>query len=979
MTTKQNIKETIEKDTNANVSGAHLRHRTEGGSLRPEPLHDAEVAMEGRRGTGCLRTIPQEAWHHISAEQTLDLLATGTDGLDDAEAARRREISGPNALAQSEGKPKWRLFVEQFKSPLIAVLIVCGVITLLLRHIVDAAAIFVVLLLNAVIGFYQEIKAGNAVDALSSLSALTCRVVRDGQMCSIDADDLVVGDVVALESGDRVPADVRLYETNHLRIDEAMLTGESEDAKKSTESCDEDASLGDQVCIAFSGTMVTSGRGRGVVVATGEDTELGAINELLHDTDTTTPLEHIVHRAEKGISIAVVLVALFVFVGGSIINADVTGSFLSAVSLTVAAMPEALPIVLTVAMSLAVSRMAKHNAIVRTLPAAETLGSTTVIGSDKTGTLTQNRMTVVKACVGVEDLVDVANGEAAVSDYGLDEGHAQDGDVLSPQRRQSLLRLLKAGAMTNEAQRGTDEHGLRVYSGDAVDMAMARAADDSQAVSDDDLRSSVVVEMPYEPELKYSMCVRRDSDGGFTQYVKGAPDTVAGMCTTMLAGPGAVAGCVPVADCEHTAGTDEVIAMDDDRMDAVYEGMGGLGLRVIAVAEKRLDAEEAASMRSNEQSATCEQPSGMTFLGLVGMIDPPREGVKEAIAKCQGAGIDVKMITGDHPLTARAIGRSLGLTHTDEPITGAEMGHMSDEVLKARLNETSIAARVSPQDKLRIVETLQDAGHVVAVTGDGVNDAPALKAASVGIAMGKSGTDVARQSSDVILTDDNFVTITQAIAQGRVTFKAIRGSAFFLLSTAFAAMLAVAVNMLADMPMLFMPLQMLWINFVTNGVQDIALAFEPGDGDELSLPPRDPKEGLLSRTMWLRTALCGLYMGICVLVTFDVMVRHGAEVIMARTVALTLLVLFNFFMSLAARSETVSVFRLSPMRNPFLMIAAVCALVLHAAAMYFVPVAGVLGVVPLSGRQWLFCLALAFTVLLLSEGDKLVRRNAMRR
>ena len=355
------------------------------------------------------------------------------------------------------------------------------------------------------------------------------------------------------------------------------------------------------------------------------------------------------------------------------------------------------------------------------------------------------------------------------------------------------------------------------------------------------------------------------------------------------------------------------------------------------------------------------------------MLDPPRPGVREAIADCAGAGIRVVMITGDHPVTAAAIGRRLGLEHTDQALTGSEMLEMSDEVLRARLRETSIAARVSPQDKLRIVEALQDEGHVVAVTGDGVNDAPALKAASVGIAMGRSGTDVAREASDVVLTDDNFVTITQAVRQGRVIFKAIRGSAYFLLSTAAAAMIAVGVNVISEEPLLFLPLQMLWINFVTNGVQDIALGFEPGNGDELESPPRSSGEGLLSRVLWERLAVCGLWMATCILVLFRLNINAGMDLAHARTIALTLLVLFNFFVAMSARSENRLIFQLNPLDNTFLLVASFVALGIHAGAMYLAPVAGVLGMAPLSASQWLICLVIGLTVLIFSEGDKMVR------
>lgn len=876
-------------------------------------------------------------WHSLSVQSAMSTLKSSHKGLSEEESQRRLGIFGPNTLAEPETKPRWRLFLEQFTSPLIAVLIVCGIITIFLNHYVDAAAIFIVLLLNAIIGYYQESKADKAVEALTSLATPTTRVMRDGRLQDIDAANLVPGDLVVLESGDRVPADLRLIEVTHLRIDEAMLTGESDDAKKGTDGVDPDSSLGDRKCIAFSGTMVTSGRGRGLVVATGSDTELGEINDLVQVAKGRTPLQRIIHRTEVWIAIVVILVAIFVFIGGAIINGNATEAFLSAVSLVVASMPEALPIVLTVAMALGVSRMADYNAIVRSLPAVETLGSITVIGSDKTGTLTQNRMTVEQCTLGGGQPVQVGEIMAGKSD----DFSASD-----------FLALLRGGALTNEANRQTGEKGQILYSGDAVDMAMARVADQTGAVTQEDLDTPILLQTPYEPELLHSMTVRRNPDGSLTQYVKGAPDAVMTMSSTMIDSEGAQ------------------VPLDTDQVHASYDIMGSQGLRVIGVASRIIDP--------SDNLEDHKHPHDMTFLGLEGMLDPPRPGVREAIADCAKAGIRVIMITGDHPVTAAAIGQRLGLKNTDRTLTGSEMLEMSDEVLRARLRETSIAARVSPQDKLRIVEALQDEGHVVAVTGDGVNDAPALKAASVGIAMGESGTDVAREASDVVLTDDNFVTITQAVRQGRATFKAIRGSAYFLLSTAAAAMIAVGINVIADEPLLFLPLQMLWINFVTNGVQDIALGFEPGDGDELNSPPRSPKEGLLSRVLWARLAICGLWMATCILVLFRFNLDQGMNLTVARTMSLTLLVLFNFFIAMSARSENKLIIELNPLDNKFLLVASFVALGIHAGAIYLAPVARVLGIAPLTGLQWLICLGIGLTALIFSEGDKLVRRFLLR-
>ena len=897
----------------------------------PFPTTSERIGESAMEGDG--QVTP---WHNLDCAHVLSTLKTSEGGLTRNQARRRLELFGANAIESAASMPAWRLLLQQFRGPLIAVLLVCGVITIILGHPVDATAIFVVLGLNAVIGYYQQSRASQRVEALASLSGSSSIVLRDGAPARIDARDVVPGDVVRLESGDRVPADMRLLETNHLSVDESMLTGESSGARKDSDPVAQDASLGDRSCIAFSGTSVLHGRGMGVVVATGGDTELGEINDLVLGTDTPTPLQRIMDRTEQGIAIGVVIVAVFVFVAGAVLNGDMAEAFLSAVSLMVAAMPESLPIVLTVAMALGVSRMAEQHAIVRTLPAVETLGSATVIGSDKTGTLTQNKLAVERCTPGVAEAIAVPLAP------DVDENI-----------RRTALKALRAGALTNEAQRQTGDDGYVQYTGDAVDVAMARAADETGAVSEEDLAARIVAQTPYEPELRYSMTIRRDPDGGYTQYVKGATGTVAAMCSTMI----------------DANGGD--IALDTRAVTRANRMLGEDGLRVIAVASRRLPAEVHPSAYLT--------PHDMVFLGMEGMLDPPRQGVREAIATCVTAGIEVKMITGDQPVTAAAIGRRLGLRDVDRVLTGREMSNMDDKTLKVRLAETSVAARVSPQDKLRIIEILQDEDQIVAVTGDGVNDAPALKAASVGIAMGRSGTDVARESSDVVLTDDHFTTIVDAVRQGRITFSAIRGSAYFLLSTAVAAMIAVAINVIADQPLLFMPLQLLWINLVTNGVQDIALAFEPGQGDELTRPPRPQDEGLLSRTLWIRTAVCGAWMAMCLLVLFQVMPTDGAAVGTARTMALTLLVLFNFFMSMSARSETIPVWRLNPLGNRFLLYAAFGALALHAGAMYAPAVAPVLGVVPLNAWQWGLCWLIALSVLIFSEGDKVIRAALLRR
>jgi Ca2+-transporting ATPase len=574
--------------------------------------------------------------------------------------------------------------------------------------------------------------------------------------------------------------------------------------------------------------------------------------------------------------------------------------------------------------------MARRNAIVRTLPAVETLGSTNVIGSDKTGTLTENRLTVERIWT-VAGRLDVS---VADEDGGADPPLA--------------IAVLRAGALTNEATLSAEGEEDLEYSGDAVDAAMAKIAVARGAISEKERTAEPLAHQPYEPHLRYSQTVQQDQDGGRVLYVKGAPEALLHAAVD-LAGP---KGAVP---------------LEPAVIHGANEEMAREGLRVIATGLRTLRDDE-------ELTVPLPPPACLTFLGMEGMTDPPRAGVAAAVEKCRRAGIKVMMITGDHPVTAVAIAGRLGLTTGKPPLTGAEMTELDDHMLAARLEQTSVAARVSPVDKLRIVHALQASGKVVAATGDGVNDAPALKAAAIGVAMGRSGTDVAREAADIVLTDDNFVTIVQAVEQGRVTFAAIRKTTYFLLSTGAAALVAVTLSVFAGTPLLFLPVQMLWMNVVTNGVQDIALAFEPGEGDELRRPPRPPSEGLLSRTLWFRAGITGAWMALAVILTFIVELHAGYPEIHARTMALTMFVMLSFFQVFSSRAEVKSLFQLRPLANKPLLYTSLAALFLHWAAMTWPVTSGVLELTPLNTWEWLVCIAVGSTVLIIVEAEKAVRR-----
>lgn len=872
------------------------------------------------------------AWHALGVDEVVVHLDVPPDGLTTPQAEERLRRYGRNELPLAGPTPWWRVLLRQFASPLIAILLVAAVVTAVQRHVIDSIAIFVILGINAALGFVQERKAESDVRALQSLSVPSCRALRDGRERVLPGAELVPGDIVLLESGERVPADLRLIAANALELDESMLTGESFASVKHVEPLAPEVAIADRLNLAYSGTFVASGRGRGVVIATGTGTALGAITALVQESGGATPLQRHLRRLERSIGLVVLAALVFVIVAGVVLGNDLSTMFRTAVGLAVATIPESLPIVLTVALSLGVSRMARRNAIVRTLPAVETLGSTSVIGSDKTGTLTQNRLTVERiwTAEGVLDLEASPDAEAVDSDLVRD--------------------VLRAGALTNEAT--VSAHDADEYSGDAVDTAMARVAVARGAITEAERSATPLAHQPYEPELRYSQTVHAAPGGRRVLVVKGSPEALLS-ASVLLAAPG---GPRPI---------------DADRVHAANEELGRAGLRVIATAMRELDADEAVEH-------PLPPPTGMTLLGLEGMDDPPREGVAEAIRECREAGIRVMMITGDHPVTATAIADRLGLA-TDRPaLTGAEMAGLDEGMLAARLEGTGVAARVSPQDKLRIVRALQSRGAVVAVTGDGVNDAPALKAASIGVAMGRAGTDVAREAADVVLTDDRFTTIVAAVREGRVTFSAIRKTTYFLLSTGAAALIAVTLSVFAETPLLFLPVQMLWLNVVTNGAQDIALAFEPAEGDELKRPPRSPSEGILSRTLWFRAGITGAWMALGVLLTFIVELRMGASEEHARTMALTMFVMLSFFQVFSSRAEMASLFSLRLLANKPLVVTSLVALALHATVMTWPVSAGILGLVPLSPLEWAACTAVGSTVLIIVEAEKAVRRWSRR-
>jgi magnesium-transporting ATPase (P-type) len=887
----------------------------------------------------------REPWHALEADRVRALLDAPVHGLGAAEAERRLARVGPNRLQETRVTPWWMTLAAQFASPLIAILLLAGTLTFVLGEYVDTAVITAVLLLNAAIGLYQERNAERSVLALMLLVSPTARVVRDGREWEIDSAEVVPGDLVVLESGMRVPADLRLMSATALLIDESLLTGESVPAVKGTDPVAVDADVGDRAGMAFTGSTVAAGRARGVVVATARDTELGQISERLGAIDIpVTPLQERMRRLGWTIGAIVVVAATLTFALGALLREPGSELVLMAAALAVAAVPEGLPIVFTVALALGVRRMAQRNAIVRRLPAVETLGSTTLIGSDKTGTLTENRMTVRELVTPV--------GRLSLAEAGVPEDPRDVAPVAVPgptSDPRSLLLL--AGVLANESEITYTDEGVRGR-GDPTETALlvaaARLGLDPGECGE---AYPQVGEIPFEPELRYSASIRIRAHGEeHLVFVKGAPERVLGMCH-------AAAGGVP---------------LDPGRVLDEVHRMADQGLRVLAFAMSRhrdvADPDELAD----------EEPVGLVFLGLQGMLDPPRAGVAEAIEGCRRAGQRVVMITGDHAATAAAVARDLGLAAEgeDRVVTGHELDRLSDARLCEVIGDVSVFARTSPTHKLRIVEAARAAGHVVAVTGDGVNDALALRTADIGVAMGRGGTDVAREAADMVLADDDFVSIQAAVEEGRVTFDNVRKVTFFLLSTGVGTVTMIPIAMVLGWPLLLLPAQLLWLNLVTNGLQDLALAFEPGEPDVLDHPPRRRREPIITPMLWWRTALVAVVMVVGGLVMFDwAMAQPDHSLEQARAVLLTTLVAFQAFHLGNSRSERRSVLQVPLLSNRFLFAAQAGAIGAHVAALHLPLTQAILRVEPIGAGAWVRLVAVAASVVIVVELDKLVRRR----
>ncbi|HVX59992.1 MAG TPA: cation-translocating P-type ATPase [Pirellulales bacterium] len=894
--------------------------------------------------------MPPRAEHAQSAKSVLLALdADEQQGLSSKQASQLRERYGWNELASSPPEPLWRKFFSQFNEVVVWMLIVAAIVSGALGEWTDATAIIAIVLLNAILGFVQEEKAERALASLQELAAPLARVLRDGKLQPLPSRELVPGDIIDLDAGDNVPADARLLEAFSLRVQEAALTGESLPSDKDANCVlAEEVSLGDRRNMVYLGTVVAGGKARAVVAATGMQTELGQIAGMLQAYEAEpTPLQRKLARLGKVLAVICLVLVGIVFAlklwhGDALIDA-----FLLSVSLAVAAVPEGLPAVVTVSLALGLQRMVRRNALIRKLPSVETLGSVTVICSDKTGTLTRNEMTVRELVAGGEPYRITGSGYAPHGEFR----RTADGQetAVRAQDDGELMLLLEIGSRCNHAQvfpTGDGEGAWQVV-GDPTEGALIVAAMKAGLEGPDHGRR-VIYEMPFDSDRK-AMSVVLPQDDGVVMFVKGAPEAILAKCTAERRG-----GCV-------------TMLTEERRQDIIRDNarMADDALRVLAFAYRDYCDESDAF---NEEE--------LVFVGLAGMIDPPREEVKQAVATCRAAGIRPIMITGDHPATAAAIARELGMaTQADRVVTGRELDALSDEELSEQVEQISVYARVTAEHKLRVVRAWKGRGEVVAMTGDGVNDAPAVKAADIGIAMGITGTDVTRETSAMILMDDNFASIVSAVEEGRAIYDNIQKFLTYLLSCNIGEMLLMLVASLLGWPAPLMPVQLLWINLVTDGLPALALGLEPPEPGVMSRKPRPPQESMLSLGLGAIVIFQGILLAIVGLAAFAIVhAAHPGDESRARTMTFCVVVFGELFRALAARSRTWTFIQLGPFTNPFVFGAVAISGLLQVSIVLLPFTRPVFEIVAYPFEEWLMLLLLSLAPVTVIELTKLVRQ-----
>ncbi|MDP3516410.1 MAG: HAD-IC family P-type ATPase [Pseudohongiella sp.] len=891
------------------------------------------------------------------AESVLAELSVGMSGLSAADSAHRLEVAGQNRLPEASRAGPVRRFLQQFNNLLILILIAAAGITALLGHFLDTSVILAVVLVNTVLGFVQEGKAEKAIAAIRDMLAPRATVIRDGVRQTIDAQILVPGDLVLLEAGDKVPADLRLVQVNTLTLQEAVLTGESLPVEKSTEPVAQAAALGDRSCMAFSGTLVNTGQGTGVVVATGANTELGRISHLLGDVEQlSTPLLKQIAQLSRWLTGFILLAAALILAWGYYVQGmPFDELFVIVVGLSVASIPEGLPAVLTVTMAISVQAMAKRNAIVRKLPAIETLGSISVICSDKTGTLTRNEMMV--ASLALADITLQVSGS----------GYAPDGEILDT-NGQSVLsgtsetgklldQLALAAVLCNDSMLQQKDVGHWQIMGDPMEAALlalaAKAGLEQAAIKTSWPR---IDSLPFDARHRFMATLHdcpAESAFGSSRLivVKGAPEQLLAMCSHQLDRAG------------------QTVALDSDFWHQQAEAIAANGQRVLAFAVKPVE-------NTQQKVDHIDVESGLTLLGLTGLMDPPRPEAIAAVALCYEAGIQVKMITGDHAGTASAIGRQIGLKHADKVLTGAELELMDDQALAAAVRDVDVFARTSPEHKLRLVKALQAQGMIVAMTGDGVNDAPALKRADVGIAMGQKGSEAAREASQLVLADDNFASIVVAISAGRSVYDNLRKVISFLLPINGGESLSLVIAILFGLTLPITAAQILWVNMVSSVALALALAFEPPEPGVMSRPPRKPGESMLSVQVVWRILLVSVVFTAGVFGQFLLAQAQGASLETARTMAVNTLVMMEMFYLFSVRYSYGSSISFQGMLGTPAVLYSIAAVAVFQVFFTYTPfMRNAFGSEPLSLLQGIQVFGFGVAVLLIVELEKWLRRR----
>lgn len=873
-------------------------------------------------------------FHALKKEDVEKSLSTNIkNGLSIDEVKKRIQQYGYNELEKGAKQSALLLFFSQFKDFLVGVLLVAIILSAILGEYIDAITIFAIVILNAILGFFQERKAEKSLEALKKLSAPQVNVLRNGEWIKVPSKELVPGDIIRFSSGDRIGADVRIIESISLEIEESPLTGESIPVEKAVEPLlEKDPGIGDMKNMAFMGTLVTRGSGMGIVVSTGMKTEMGKISSLIQRAQTVeTPLQRRLQQLGKILIVVAIFLTILVVVLGVIQGRDMYTMFLIGVSLAVAAIPEGLPAIVTVVLSLGVTRMIKQNAIVRKLPAVETLGTATVICSDKTGTMTQNKMTVTHLWIGGRTWTVDGVG------YAPEGTFYQNGSPINVQNEKMLLQMLKYGMLCNHATIKQKDNDY-VLDGDPTEGALLVAAMKAGFEKNQLLKEyKILKEFPFDSNRKMMSILIEDSNSKRFVVTKGAPDVLSNVSHSII-----------------WNGKEEILTEElKNSIQMAIDNLASQALRTMAIAYKEISSNENITHES-------EVENGLTFIGLQGIIDPPRPEVKLAVEECKNAGIQTVMITGDHLITAKAIATQLGINHENSKvIEGKRLAKMTVEELEEIVEDVAVFARVSPEHKLKIVNAFQRKGHVVAMTGDGVNDAPAIKAADIGISMGITGTEVAKESSALVLLDDNFATIKSAIKEGRNIYENIRKFIRYLLASNVGEILVMLFAIILALPLPLVPIHILWVNLITDGLPAMALGVDQPEDDVMKRKPRNPKEGIFARGLGWKIVSRGLVIGIVTLFAFALAYQqHPNDLVYAQTVAFTTLVMAQLIHVFDCRSE-ISVFSRNPFSNLFLVVAVGLSVLLMLLVIYIPPLQPIFHTAPILMNDWLVIIVLA--------------------